>query len=161
VKEPWRNCSLDGKPRPPTQQCVRDGLDGHRANRVQENGEPFERTCCPLRTSWLEDIHISTPERAGCLLAWLAALLFCSGLLSLAVLAPLGVIVPRGLIVVCGAGCAVLTLLCLLLRRPWQQGPPLARQEHPVPTDMGQDADLRRDGARCSGHSAHDARQPP
>jgi hypothetical protein len=54
---------------------------------------------------------------SGYLLAWTAALWFCSGLVGLAVAPSLGVAVPRWLILVNGVGCALLALLAPLLGR--------------------------------------------
>jgi hypothetical protein len=76
---------------------------------------------------------------AGALLASMVPLVFCSGLIGLAVLPPLGVGVPRGLILAHGASCALLALLALLLSRPWQQAQPSARQNHGYP--KGADVD--------------------
>jgi hypothetical protein len=60
---------------------------------------------------------------AGYLLASMVPLVFCSGLLGLAVSPAFEVAVPRGLILAWGAGCAVVALVAPLLSGPGQQRP--------------------------------------
>jgi hypothetical protein len=67
-------------------------------------------------------------ELGGYLLGWTVPLVFCSGLIGLAVSSLFEVAVPRWLILADGVSCALLALLALLLTRPWQQFQPTARQ---------------------------------
>jgi formyltetrahydrofolate deformylase len=80
---------------------------------------------CPKRPPpRLEAPFSLPPVRGGLgsyLLAWTVPLSFCSGLLGLAVSAQFAVAVPRWFILAYGAGCAVVSLLALLLCRPWQR----------------------------------------
>jgi hypothetical protein len=62
-------------------------------------------------------------ELGGYLLGWLMTLVFCSGLIGLAVLPPWGMALPRWLLLVYGAGCGLLTVLAMYQSRPWQQRP--------------------------------------
>ena len=81
---------------------------------------------------WQEGPSSGPPElgRLGSyLLAWTAALSFCGGLFGLAVSSAFEVAVPRWFILAYGVGCALLTLLALLLSRPWQQYPISTRQD--------------------------------
>jgi hypothetical protein len=61
-------------------------------------------------------------EPGGYLLAWLVSLVFCWGLLDLAVL-PWRVLGPRWVLLVFGAICCLLTVLAMFHSRPWRQRP--------------------------------------
>jgi hypothetical protein len=112
------------------------------ANRVGKVAGPVLRTHRPQpRTCWQEGL-LSPPgwgDLAGYLLAWAAALAFCSGLFGLAMSPRFGAVVPRWLILAYGMACALLALLAPQLSRRGQQLQPLARQ-HCCPL-KGVDAD--------------------
>ena len=82
----------------------------------------FVLTRCPGRsTSWPGGLLSLPPEPKGpegFLLAWTAALSFCSGLFGLAVLPLFHLEAPRWLILAYGVSCALQALLALLLSRP-------------------------------------------
>jgi hypothetical protein len=82
------------------------------------------RTPCPRPSTFAaeEDHPVASGwhEPAGYLLAWTAALVFCSGLIALAVSGLFDVSVPRWLILAHGGDGAVLALLAGWLTRPWQ-----------------------------------------
>jgi hypothetical protein len=84
----------------------------------------LQPSCSQPWTPRQDDFDDWPAERGGSggyLLAWLAALLFCAGLVVLAVLPPCGVPVPPGFVRVCAAACAGLVLLAMFVSRPWQQ----------------------------------------
>jgi hypothetical protein len=121
----------------------------------------------------------SSPERplsfrlersglAGYLLAWAAALAYCSGLVGLAVSPAFEVGVPRWFILACGGGCALAALVAPLLNRPWPHPEPPAgwraavavQPPAPVPAlprvwgaAVGQEMILRRSGSEIAAIS--------
>jgi hypothetical protein len=81
-------------------------------------------------TAWFQprtfrqDFRTHSTERdslAGYLLAWTVLIVFCSGLVGLAVSPLFDAEVPRWLILAHGIDCFLLALLALLLTRPWRQ----------------------------------------
>jgi hypothetical protein len=94
------------------------------------------RTAWPQPRSCLEDALFAQSERAGYLLAWTGALLFCAGLLGLAVLPSFGLAIPKGLILTWGVSCALLALLSPLLGNSRQQIPSGPRQDHGLLTGL-------------------------
>jgi hypothetical protein len=103
------------------------------ANRGRDSAETSPRTYCPQpRTSRQEDLTLPTEwsRPAGYLLAGTVPLVFCSGLVGLAVSSSFEVAVPRWLILAYGLGCALLAVLALLLSRPAQQLRPSVEQDH-------------------------------
>jgi hypothetical protein len=113
------------------------------ASRGRESAATFLQTYCPQpRASSPEERLLAAREAgglAGYLLGLTVPLVFCSGLVALAVSPLFDVAVSRWFILAEGGGCAVLAVLAVLLTRTWQQRAtvrqhlePLDRQEQEV-----------------------------
>jgi hypothetical protein len=103
------------------------------AYRGRESAATFRQTYCPQPRASSPEGHLLAAADAGGLAGYLlgltVSLVFCSGLVALAVSSLFEVAVPRWLILADGIGCVVVALLALLLTRPWQQLQPSARQQ--------------------------------
>jgi hypothetical protein len=102
------------------------------SDRVINGVGGLQPSCSQPWTSRQDDFDDWPAERGGpggYLLAWLAALVFCAGLVGLAVLPPCGVPVPHGFVRVCAAGCAGLVILAMFASRPGPQPPPSPRRK--------------------------------
>jgi hypothetical protein len=122
--------SLEGRTRPSN-----PGATGALVTAVPNANTAGGATTVPLAPGATFDVAARRGGLGAYLLAWEAALLFCAGLVALAVLPSSGVTVPRAAILAHGAHCALLALLALLLGGPWQgspgevpPAPPQARQ---------------------------------
>jgi hypothetical protein len=94
-------------------------------------------TAIPLAPGATFDVAPRPSGLGAYLLACAAALLYCAGLVALAVLPSLAVTVPRAVILAYGVHCTLLALLAPLLGRPWQPLPAAARQRHRHPKRGG------------------------